>query len=134
MRDWMWTRAAQRLPSRRAVAFFLISASALAGCGGTTFEPPPTLTLRIDEFTITPDSVAITAGRERLVVHNSGVLVHELEIAQGTHLVAVTPPALPGKTVSTHPFTIAPGRYRIFDPIANYSDLGAYGTLTATKP
>jgi hypothetical protein len=132
MLDRMWTRAAQPRPARLLAAVFLLGAFALSGCGGATIEHGALLRLRIDEYDVSPGSVSIGAGTLRIVLHNSGVLVHELTLDQGTSLIAVTPPARPGQTVTSRPFIIRPGHYKLFDPIANYEDLGAYAALTVT--
>ena len=114
----------------------LLLAAALAalagGCGaGPATQSGSLLRLRIDEYHISPESVRIHAGEIRIELSNRGVLDHEVEVSVfgGTRLYVLTPTARPGHVVFSRLFSLRPGTYRLFDPTANYADLGAYGTL-----
>jgi hypothetical protein len=133
---------ARRLPDGRRTlcgrALLLVGVLGvlLAGCGGgAATQRGAVLKLRIDEYHISPGSVRIHAGVLRIELTNSGVLDHEVEVSvfDGTHLYALTPTAHPGQTVLSSPFALRPGTYRLYDPVANYADLGAYGTLKALR-
>jgi hypothetical protein len=111
----------------------LVLAAALAGCGQTSATiHTRMLRLRVTEYVITPESVRMPAGEVRIQASDDGVLVHEIAIANGDgHIVAQTGAIFPGHTVTTAPFALAAGRYRLYDPGANYADLGAYGSVRA---
>jgi hypothetical protein len=105
----------------------------LAGCGERTVtQRSAVLHLKVGEYDISPESVQTYAGTIRLEVKNDGVLAHQVAVtfAAGGGLYEQTATVFPGRTTITAPFKITPGRYRLFDPGANYADLGAYGTLT----
>jgi hypothetical protein len=118
---------ALRIP---AVAGCLM-ALALAGCGeSSATDRGGLLTVRVGEYEITPESVQMPAGSVRISARNDGVLVHEVAVANADGVILKQTGAIfPGHTVTTTPFTIAPGSYRVYDPGANYADLGAYGSL-----
>lgn len=127
----------------RAILSVLGAAAVLAGCGDA--EPVrvrgATLTLRLDEYRIRPQAVAIDAGEIRIVAHNTGRLTHNVKVEQDTHTEAavpvvygMTPTAHPGETVTSEPFRLAPGVYRMADTIGNHDNLGQYGELRVLKP
>jgi hypothetical protein len=109
----------------------LLLATAIAGCGQTSATyRSGWLRLRVGEYVITPEAVRMPGGPVRLRVTNDGVLVHEVAVANGDgHIVGQTGAIFPGRTVTTKPFVLTPGSYRVYDPGANYADLGAYGSL-----
>ena len=111
----------------------LLLAALLAGCGQTsTTIHGGVLRLRVSEYVITPESARMPAGEVRIEATDRGVLVHELAIASADgHIVGRTGAIFPGHTVTSPPFALAPGSYRVYDPGANYADLGAYGSLRA---
>jgi hypothetical protein len=122
-----------RRPRRRAILMALAVAFGAAGCGeGTVTQSSAVLHLKVGEYDISPESVQTYAGTIRLQVKNDGVLAHQVAVtyAAGGGLYLQTATVFPGHTTTTSPFKITPGRYRLFDPGANYADLGAYGTLT----
>jgi len=124
-------------PSARARRGLRIASLALAaavcGCGRTTVtDHAAVLSLRVGEYSISPEAVQIEAGAIRLKATDDGVLAHQVAISGGDsgRFYEQTTTIFPGHTTLTKPFTITPGHYRVYDPGANYADLGAYGTLT----
>jgi len=117
----------------RALGTMLTLALALVACGCGASSASYTssiLRLRVGEYEISPESVHMFAGRLRMRVTNDGVLVHEVAVANADGIIVdQTGAVFPGRTVTTHGFDLAPGTYRIYDPGANYADLGAYGSL-----
>ena len=47
-------------------------------------------------------------------------------------ILGQTGAVFPGHTGTSATFDLAPGTYRIYDPGANYADLGAYGSLAVS--
>ncbi|MGD0197257.1 MAG: hypothetical protein ABSC56_05050 [Solirubrobacteraceae bacterium] len=109
----------------------LLLAVVLAGCGeATATYHTSVMRLDVGEYVITPESVQMEAGTVEIRATNDGVLVHEIAVANGDgKILGQTGAIFPGQTVTTAPFTLAPGSYRVYDPGANYADLGAYGSL-----
>jgi len=129
----MRMRAAASAWRHRAVVLSLVLAGALCGCSRTAVTVHSALLrLRVGEYQISPESVRIDAGLIRIELTDDGVLAHQVAVAGGRSgsFYEVTSTVFPGHTTLTEPFTIAPGQYRLYDPGANYADLGAYGTLT----
>jgi plastocyanin len=88
------------------------------------------LRLSVGEYEISPESVRMPAGEVRIRLTNDGVLVHEVAIADSDgRIKGQTVAVFPGHTVTTRAFRLVPGTYRVYDPGANYADLGAYGAL-----
>jgi len=127
-------RIMTRAMAARPLAALLL-ALALAGCArSSTTDRGGLLRLRVTEYMITPESITVPGGLVRLRVTNDGVLVHEVAVADGDgHLVGQTGAIFPDHVATTAPFTLAPGSYRVYDPGANYADLGAYGSLHVAR-
>jgi plastocyanin len=109
-------------------------ALALCGCGESS-ATYATAVLRLDvgEYAISPESVHMFAGQVRIRLTNDGVLVHEVAVADGDgRILGQTGAVFPGHTGTSATFDLAPGTYRIYDPGANYADLGAYGSLAVS--
>lgn len=126
------TRASAPTLRARVLRLTLVLAGALGGCGesSATYHSP-LLALRVNEFEISPESVRMPAGVVRIRLTNNGVLVHEVAVANADgEIVKQTGAVFPGRTVTTGPFRLAPGTYRMYDPGANYADLGTYGSLS----
>lgn len=122
------------------LAVLLAIASALVGSGcGTPREVRVhgrKLELKLDEYRIVPARVRVHAGRLKLVVHNTGVLTHNLKIETGSIdsngnpvVVASVPTTQPGQT-ATVKVDLPAGHYRMLCTLANHADLGQRGTLT----
>jgi hypothetical protein len=123
------------LPRTRAAAAGLaagLATVALAGCATTSATyNSPLLALKVTEFQIMPESVKMAPGSIRIRLTNDGVLVHEVAIANADgKILGQTGAVFPGHTALSRVFTVTPGTYRVYDPGANYADLGAYGSLS----
>lgn len=118
---------------RGAIVLSLVLSGMLCGCSRSAVsDHSALLRLRVGEYEISPESVRIDAGLIRIELTDDGVLAHQVAVAGGERgsFYEVTPTVFPGRTTLTRPFAITPGHYRLYDPGANYADLGAYGTLT----
>jgi hypothetical protein len=106
-------------------------ALALAGCGESSASyHSGVLALSAGEFEISPESVTMPAGQVRIELRNDGVLVHEVAVANADgRILGQTGAVFPGRSGESAPFALAPGTYRVYDPGANYADLGMYGSL-----
>jgi len=124
-------RAAVAGSRAAGMVFALALCLAVCGCGESSASyRSSVLALRVGEYEISPESVHMSAGEVRMRVTNNGVLVHEVAVADADgRIVGQTRAVFPGHTVTTAPFRLTPGTYRIYDPGANYADLGAYGSL-----
>ncbi len=129
-------RAGAGRPRSRGLAGIVAVALGICGCGsGTANDTGSVLTMRVGEYYVSPESVRTPAGEVRMRLRNDGVLVHEVAIANSAgKIVARSGAVFPGRTASTAAFRLAPGTYRVYDPGANYADLGAYGSLTVSAP
>jgi hypothetical protein len=117
----------------RAAGMVLALALCLAVCGcgeSSAHYRSSLLALHVGEYEILPESVQMSAGEVRIRLTNDGVLVHEVAVANADgRILGQTRAVFPGHTVTTAPFRLTPGTYRVYDPGANYADLGAYGAL-----
>ncbi len=118
----------------RALTLALAVALALCGCGESSATyTTALLRLHVGEYAISPESVHMFAGEVRIRLTNDGVLVHEVAVANGDgRILGQTGAVFPGHTRVSAPFELAPGTYRIYDPGANYADLGTYGSLAVS--
>jgi hypothetical protein len=125
------TRAVPALSRRYGLMLALLLALGVSACGESSATYSSSLLrLRVGEYQISPESVHVFAGEVRMRVTNDGVLVHEVAVADGDgKILEQTGAVFPGRTVTTPPFDLTAGSYRIYDPGANYADLGAYGSL-----
>ena len=63
------------------------------------------------------------------MVHNRGVLAHNLVVSQDGTTIDSTPSILPGQTVDLS-VNLTPGKYSMASTIQSDETLGEYGTLT----
>jgi hypothetical protein len=84
------------------------------------------LTLR--EYRIDPQKLQAGAGRVTLAERNTGVLVHELRVAQGDQTIALLPPLRPGQS-ATLTMSLRPGRYQLSCAVGGHAGLGERGEL-----
>jgi hypothetical protein len=104
-----------------------------AGCGHTqVVGDSRTLQVGITEYRIVPDSAKVKEGTLTIVVHNYGILTHNLEITQGSQTEGTTIPIWPGGSAD---LTVAllPGKYQMLSTLLSDQALGIYGTLTVVS-
>jgi len=128
----------------RATAVLLMLAAALAaGCGGDVkyaHAPDHRVSVRLTEYSITPQNTEVSAGRITLVAHNVGRLTHNLAVVQFDRPKSgeqermygkPTKTLFPGETGSTT-VDLKPGKYRLICTLANHDNLGQWGELKVT--
>jgi plastocyanin len=134
---------ARRLCALALAAIALaVPALAATGCGGDDAVDVTggVVRLDVDEYRIIPDKVSVPAGKVKILIHDTGLLTHNVHIEdpskrdeQGNPLdLGGTPTAHPGVGPTTREavtLTLAPGTYRMVCTIANHEVLGQYGTL-----
>jgi Cupredoxin-like domain len=104
----------------------------LAGCSHTrVLGADRTLHMSIREYRLNPQSIRATPGVVSIVVHNDGVLTHNLAVSANGQQVAATKPIPPGASTELD-LNLAPGNYSMASTILSDQTLGAYGTLTVS--
>jgi hypothetical protein len=104
----------------------------VAGCGRTEkVGSSGTLQLGLTEYRLTPQNARLSAGVLTIVVHNYGVLTHNLVVSSDGQTVDSTQPIWPGQTAELS-LSLAPGDYTMASTIQSDQALGEYGTLTVT--
>jgi uncharacterized cupredoxin-like copper-binding protein len=101
-----------------------------SGCGGavTTVPAGAAVALTLREYRIDPQQLRTSAGRVTFAERNTGVLVHELRVAQGDQTIALLPPLRPGQS-ATLTMALRPGRYQLSCAVAGHAGLGERGEL-----
>jgi plastocyanin len=136
--------ATPRRPRAGRLCACLLALLALgaAGCGGgdTVDVTGGVVRLDVDEYRIIPDKVTVPAGRVKILIHDTGLLTHNVHVEDPGDLDEQGNPRDLGGTPTAHPgtgpptresvtLTLAPGKYRLVCTIANHEVLGQYGTL-----
>jgi hypothetical protein len=84
--------------------------------------------MSVSEYRLNPQSLRTGAGVLSIVVHNDGILTHNLVVSTNGQTVAGTKPIPPGQTTELD-LNLAPGKYSMASTILSDQTLGAYGTL-----
>jgi hypothetical protein len=123
-------------PRAPKLALLLLAASALllAACAHTTVVGGDrTVRVELTEYRLHPQTIRASAGLLTIVVHNRGVLDHDLVVSQDGQAINSTQPVRPGQTVDLA-LNLAPGTYSIASTVQSDQTLGEYGTLRVTSP
>jgi hypothetical protein len=117
----------------RRLALIASAAIAAGACSHTvTVGRSGVLQIALTEYRVVPQSIRVSAGLVTIVVHNEGLLAHNLAVTEGSYLVGQTKPILPGR-IGYLPIDLSPGRYMIASTLFSDQALGEYGTLTVTS-
>jgi Cupredoxin-like domain len=120
-------------PRPPLIALILLTIALLSGCGSThRVGANRTLDLAVSEYRLTPSSAQVSEGVVTLVVHNYGILTHDLQVSSGSQVTAATKPIWPGQT-AVLALNLAPGKYEMTSSLLSDQALGVYGTLTVTQ-
>lgn len=114
----------------------LVSFVLSSGGAKTVLLRGHTVTITLNEYSITPQSISLPPGTSRILAYNRGVIAHNLTISharldsEGERVfIASTHVILPGSS-RTLSVEIPPGHYALASTIANQANLGMTGTLT----
>jgi iron uptake system EfeUOB component EfeO/EfeM len=119
----------------RATKLGLLLAAALlvTGCGHTeVVGKDRTVQVQLSEYRLQPQNIRVSRGLLTIIVHNHGLLDHNLALFQNGQTVDSINPLSPGET-SQMTLILAPGTYSMASTVLSDQSLGAYGTLKVTK-
>jgi hypothetical protein len=103
-----------RLQTLPRVGLATLALVAITGCAPRATVATAGRVIRIGllEYRISPHAVTTKQGTHTFVVHNYGILAHNLVITHGTHDIAVSAPVYPGATTDLT-VNLPPGRYTL---------------------
>ena len=111
----------------------LTAALLVAACGHTAaVGSDRTVQIQLSEYRLQPQNIRVTRGLLTIIVHNHGVLDHNLALFQNGQTVDAINPLSPGET-SQMTLILSPGTYSMASTVLSDQSLGAYGTLKVTK-
>jgi plastocyanin len=129
------------MTGRRLLLLLLaLAAVSVAACGSDvayTRAPDRKVHVTLDEYSISPERIEVTAGRITFDARNDGRLTHNLAVVQFNRPKSgeeekqygeATKTLFPGQTGSTT-IDLQPGKYRLVCTLANHDNLGQYGEL-----
>ena len=119
----------------RATKLALLVAAALlvTACGHTEVAGSGrTVHVQLSEYRLQPQSIRVSRGLVTIIVHNHGLLDHNLTLFQNGQTVDSINPLGPGETSQMTLF-LSPGTYSMASTVLSDQSLGAYGTLRVTK-
>jgi iron uptake system EfeUOB component EfeO/EfeM len=91
-----------------------------------------TVQIQLSEYRLQPQDIRVSKGLLTIIVHNHGVLDHNLALFQNGQTVDAINPWSPGETSQMTLF-LSPGTYSMASTVLSDQSLGAYGTLRVTK-
>ena len=119
----------------RATKFALLLAAALLVCACShtaVVGSNRTVQIQLSEYRLQPQSIRVSRGLLTIIVHNHGLLDHNLALYQNGQTVDSINPLGPGETSQMTLF-LSPGTYSMASTVLSDQSLGAYGTLRVTK-
>jgi hypothetical protein len=127
------------LPLLAALSVPLLATLSLVGCGASGSAvrvQGHTVTVALEEYRVLPQTITVPAGRLLILVHNRGLLDHNLAVerpereASGNPiLLGSTATIMPGGSASLPTRPLPPGHYVLASTIADEADLGISATL-----
>ena len=91
-----------------------------------------TVQIQLSEYRLQPQSIKVSRGLLTIIVHNHGLLDHNLTLFQNGQTVDAINPLSPGETSQMTLF-LSPGTYSMVSTVLSDQSLGASGTLRVTK-
>jgi iron uptake system EfeUOB component EfeO/EfeM len=115
------------------LALLLAATTLITGCSHTkVVGADRTVQIQLSEYRLTPESIRVSGGLLTIIVHNHGLLDHNLVLFQNGQTVDAINPLSPGET-SQMTLYLSPGTYSMVSTVLTDQSLGAYGTLRVTK-
>ncbi|HEX8101025.1 MAG TPA: cupredoxin domain-containing protein [Solirubrobacteraceae bacterium] len=121
-----------RLVALALVAALLVAAALVLRSGSRPPEPVRARDGRISvvmrDFRFQPQRIRARPGRLTFALRNEGRLAHAFRLSTPSGGLVEHPSLKPGEraTVTTR---VKRGRYRMFDALSNFEELGMYGTV-----
>jgi len=110
-----------------AIVFLLSLAGCSSGSGLPAVSGPAVAQIELTamEMRYTPSNIAVAAGQVPVILHNNGLVIHDVHVEKeiGLYLEAA-----PG-TTTTATWQLKKGRYRIFCALAGHRAAGMEGIL-----
>jgi plastocyanin len=100
-----------------------------AATGAVAVYAQSTTTVVMTEFAFDPATLTLPAGRDTIVLTNSGQFPHTMHI-EGNGVSVDVAPAIDGGSSATGTVTLAPGTYDVWCPVDGHRERGMVGTLT----
>ena len=123
------------MTGQRATKFALLLTAVilLTGCSHTeVVGSNRTVQIQLSEYRLAPQNIKVSRGLLTIIVHNHGLLDHNLSLYQNGQTVDSINPLGPGETSQMTLF-LSPGTYSMASTVLSDQSLGAYGTLRVTK-
>ena len=120
----------------RAVAVALTTFATVAlltACGGGGSQPAGSIAVKMTEFSYSPDTVSVPAGKVTFWLVNSGSAAHDLIIRDGNNnRVAASELIQAGNSEAFTVDNLAAGQYTFFCDQPGHEQSGMKGKLTVT--
>lgn len=115
----------------------LLAGLLLASCGGEAAVrlAGHRVAVTLEEYRILPKTVSVPAGRLTIVVHNRGILTHNVALERGSldsserEVLKNVHTLLPGASRSVLTQPLKPGHYLLVSTVGNQAVLGMAATL-----
>lgn len=115
------------------LALLLTAALLITACSHTeVVGTDRTVQIQLSEYRLQPQNIRVSKGLLTIIVHNHGLLDHNLALFENGHTVDSINPLGPGET-SQMTLILSPGTYSMASTVLSDQSLGAYGTLRVTK-
>src|SRR5262249_49362574 len=115
--------------ARLGLAFVAAGLLAIASTLGVVYAQAAT-TVRMTEFSFSPDAMAVSAGESRWTLTNTGRFPHNVHIeGNGVSMDVKSDGPVNGGQSFTGTVNLQPGRYDVWCPVANHREQGMVGTL-----
>jgi iron uptake system EfeUOB component EfeO/EfeM len=120
-------------PRATKLALLVAAVLLVTACGHTEVAGTGrTVHIQLSEYRLQPQSIRVSRGLVTIIVHNHGLLDHNLTLFQNGQTVDAINPLSPGETSQMTLF-LSPGTYSMVSTVLSDQSLGAYGTLRVTK-
>jgi plastocyanin len=113
------------VPLAGAVAIGLAACSSGGGLPAVSGPTSPRFEVTGTEMRYTPSKIAVEHGDVSVVLHNAGLVIHDLRIEEIPRLGLE---ALPGQT-STATWRLEAGRYRMYCSVTGHRAAGMEGVV-----